>query len=61
LFSFLQAELAAFHVANESKDIPPGWRSVTMVDALKNLLQMYSINSGDGEGNKITKNQLFFK
>ena len=39
-------------MAKEANDIPRGWRSVTMKDALKNLKEMYTIqeessDSGD--------------
>jgi hypothetical protein len=55
LLIYLQAKIAEHHALKEAEDIPSGWRSVTKTDALKNLQQMYAINTEDESG-KMSKN-----
>ena len=55
IFMF-QVAIAQRHALKEAEDIPSGWRSVTKVDALKNLRQMYAMTEDDEEGN----NYYFF-
>ncbi len=48
---YLQAKIAEHLGLKEAEDIPSGWRSVSKIDALKNLRLMYAINTeDDGEG-----------
>ena len=51
----IQAEIAQRHALKEADDIPSGWRSVSEVDALKNLRQMYAMTEDDEEGNNYYK------
>jgi hypothetical protein len=49
----MQAKIAEHKALKQAEDIPSGWWSISKVDALKNLRQMYAINSEDDDEGKL--------